>query len=568
VRPQLLTLSSSLLLLLSGVGCQESLTQDLSLSPEVRRPRRAAIIFFVDGLDVRCLERLLKESRLPNIQRVFAEGGCRVENAYSCLPTVTYANTVSLLTGRFPGRHGITGNAWFDRSTLAYRDYSNASDYVAVDQDYETPTLYELVLPAVSISTVCPTARGAARRFREPIANGLDWMWGRYMDVDHRSASRIVRVFQGANESGEWPLIQTYYFPGLDETGHRYGIESSQYESYVVHADELIGSIYGKIRDAGLMERTYFFLVSDHGHVEVPANRRIDLAERLANAAQPRILVSAERLPGWAPSRAGLLADADAVLLCADRYSFVFVGGRHDWAATPAAEDVEQWVDDFLIPVREGETESVERRRRVPEWIGLIAAKLPPNRLLLLSSDEETVVDLEDLAPGEPRAKTLGSESAAPVVVGDSSFSQPTPRDSHSVGSGPSIHPSTEPIHRDKRLQHELAVLLGSDRSGDIVVFAADNWAFRDRGASTHGSHLQTDRRIPCFVAGPGIAPHSRIAHGRIVDVTPTILDLLGYADRIPPDLDGVSLAPLLHAGGIDDRAAPPALRRVSPRDR
>ena len=37
--------------------------------------------------------------------------------AMSGLPTVTLANHTSILTGRYPGHHGILHNAWFDRAT-------------------------------------------------------------------------------------------------------------------------------------------------------------------------------------------------------------------------------------------------------------------------------------------------------------------------------------------------------------------------------------------------------------------------------------------------------------------
>ena len=36
--------------------------------------------------------------------------------AMASLPTVTLANHTSILTGRFPGHHGILHNAWYDRA--------------------------------------------------------------------------------------------------------------------------------------------------------------------------------------------------------------------------------------------------------------------------------------------------------------------------------------------------------------------------------------------------------------------------------------------------------------------
>jgi arylsulfatase A-like enzyme len=74
----------------------------------------------------------------------------------------------------------------------------------------------------------------------------------------------------------------------------------------------------------------------------------------------------------------------------------------------------------------------------------------------------------------------------------------------------------------------QIADLFDSPRAGDILAFAAADWSFSLWHAGGHGSALARDMRVSMFVSGPDLPPGSRITHARLVDVAPTILDLLG----------------------------------------
>ncbi len=119
-RPQIVQPLLLLLFLCVVIsGCQSNRPLRVQLSADVRRPERSAIVFFADGLDPRVVDAMMARDELPNIKRVFADGGVRVRNAIAAMPSNTYPNTVTLLTGQFPGHHGIMGNLWFDRRTPA-----------------------------------------------------------------------------------------------------------------------------------------------------------------------------------------------------------------------------------------------------------------------------------------------------------------------------------------------------------------------------------------------------------------------------------------------------------------
>ncbi len=91
-------------------------------------------------------------------------------------------------------------------------------------------------------------------------------------------------------------------------------------------------------------------------------------------------------------------------------------------------------------------------------------------------------------------------------------------------------------------LPAQILAYFRSKLAGDIAVFAAPSWDFNNINRAGHGGLRPEDMHVPVLLAGPGV-PNIRLKTARVVDVMPTLLDLLGR--RIPPDLDGQSLIPV-----------------------
>ena len=79
-----------------------------------------------------------------------------------------------------------------------------------------------------------------------------------------------------------------------------------------------------------------------------------------------------------------------------------------------------------------------------------------------------------------------------------------------------------------------------------IVVVAADHGeSLGDHGERDHGIFVyESVLRVPLIIRGPGISPRRVADVVRLVDVMPTVLDLLGVPR---PPLDGMSLVAALH---------------------
>ena len=106
------------------------------------------------------------------------------------------------------------------------------------------------------------------------------------------------------------------------------------------------------------------------------------------------------------------------------------------------------------------------------------------------------------------------------------------------------------------RLDDTLA-RLGLAKDALLVVTSDHGEGLGDHGETLHGFFVyQSTLRVPFLVRGPGIAPGTRLgATVRLVDVFPTVLDLLAVPAPSGARFDGRSLAPALR--GDQDAADP-----------
>ena len=96
-------------------------------------------------------------------------------------------------------------------------------------------------------------------------------------------------------------------------------------------------------------------------------------------------------------------------------------------------------------------------------------------------------------------------------------------------------------VHLDVNFGRLLSVV---DRGPTILIVLSDHGEGFDpeRGRIHHGGRLHEDLvRVPLLISGPGIRARDVVDPVSVVDVTPTLLDLVGLPS--PPGLDGRSFA-------------------------
>jgi arylsulfatase A-like enzyme len=139
----------------------------------------------------------------------------------------------------------------------------------------------------------------------------------------------------------------------------------------------------------------------------------------------------------------------------------------------------------------------------------------------------------------------------------------------HQIDVPPALLAAVDPggslaMHRYRALLRAidgaLASVIERTRDRAIVVFASDHGEALGedpRLLDTHGQVAYAPLvRVPLAIRVPGVAPGRRTDPVSLVDLAPTLLDLLGQPDTMGP-LDGVSLVPALLDAPASLRPAP-----------
>jgi predicted AlkP superfamily pyrophosphatase or phosphodiesterase len=217
--------------------------------------------------------------------------------AIAGLPTVTLANHTSILTGAYPGHHGILNNAWYDRATQQQIiTNSPATWHVAMDNiNPGTDSIHSAVLRTwpdeftASVNEPCDvdapySTFGFFRRGENPgippSADGLphvterfvrpskDYSWSSV--VDHMAIEQAVGIWDGhyRDQSYPRPRFMWVNFTLTDAAMHEGGPHSEMAAASVRDSDARIGEVMAAVERAGVFDETAFVLVADHGMEE------------------------------------------------------------------------------------------------------------------------------------------------------------------------------------------------------------------------------------------------------------------------------------------------------------
>ena len=276
------------------------------------RPRHV-VGFLLDGCNPNTLYRLAASGAAPNVARLMALGTAFRHGAMAGLPTVTLANHTSLLTGVYPGHHGILHNAWWDRRT---------GEVVTTNSPAAWPTAMQRLAPGVetlhqALHRAEPAAFSAA--VNEPADVGADFSTfdffrrgdippfphsieelphttarfaadlGDYRFntvIDHMAMEQAVGLWRGRYRGVAYPRPRFTWvgFQLTDAAFHAGGPRSQIGEAAVRDTDGRIGEILDAVERAGAFDDTAFVLVADHGMEETDPEVRGDWDAALAGA--------------------------------------------------------------------------------------------------------------------------------------------------------------------------------------------------------------------------------------------------------------------------------------------
>lgn len=279
------------------------------LDPDGARPDHV-VGFLMDGANANVLHDMVARGELPNLARLMGMGATMGHGAMSCTPTVTLANHTSILTGTYPGHHGILHNAWWDRAAREQVITNSPAHWMTSMErlDRGVETLFQAVERAFPGSTVVacnePCDTGAHHSVFDQMRNGeeidapprpediphstqrfvrpnKEYQWSTI--VDHHSVRQFEAIWSGEYRGRRWDLPRFTWvnFSLTDEASHEGGPYSDIAASAFRDTDARIGAVLEAVERAGVFDRTAFFVTADHGMQETDPNCTGNWAEAL-----------------------------------------------------------------------------------------------------------------------------------------------------------------------------------------------------------------------------------------------------------------------------------------------
>jgi predicted AlkP superfamily pyrophosphatase or phosphodiesterase len=270
------------------------------------------LVFSADAMVYEDLEYL---RTLPNYRKYLA-GGAEIKAVRSVYPTVTYPVHVSLVTGTYPDRHGVTSNHLFrpGENQLPwywYRSQVKGTDLfdVAKQKGLSTGSVFWPLTgnhPSIDYLVSSYWSQGTGDTVHDAFARtgansavleiidrhtGImkEWEYPSWDIFRINCACDIIRQFN--------PDLMLVHPFNIDHYRHHKGVFNEDVIKGIEETDVWIGQIMDAYKAAGTRpEEVSFFLISDHGQIDI--KRIININVLLADYG----LIRADKegdLPDW-----------------------------------------------------------------------------------------------------------------------------------------------------------------------------------------------------------------------------------------------------------------------------
>ncbi len=288
----------------------------------------------------------VREDLAPNLSAFAGEGVTFTRN-HPVFPTVTRINVASLVTGRYPGAHGLAGN------TVVMRDYDPSQVIEAMEPRLTdvadktdgvllVPTLADILCKHGQEFVAVGVGTSGNAYVQNPRAESLggatihpefclprnlhDELIERFGPWSEKSSPNVGQMEQGTRVLTEYvlaeraPSVALIWFSEPDSSNHKAGVGSALSNRALASADEQFRRIIEWLDSNGTLDDTDVIVVSDHGYATI--DQVVNLKGELRAAGFPEgdresdVLVAAngssalfyahqadpttvERLAGW-----------------------------------------------------------------------------------------------------------------------------------------------------------------------------------------------------------------------------------------------------------------------------
>ena len=194
---------------------------------------------------------------VPNLKALAARG-VRAKELIPSFPTLTFPNHYTLVTGLYPGHHGIVSNTMATPSMP--RKFSMSSNEVRNAAWFGGEPVWATAIRhnRRAMSMFWPGSEAA-------IGGVSPTRWWPF-DGSLPNEERVRRVIDWLSlPEGERPAFVSMYFQEVDHIGHVNGPDSPAVREAAAHLDAVLGQLVAGIDRLGLSDRVNIVVVSDHG---------------------------------------------------------------------------------------------------------------------------------------------------------------------------------------------------------------------------------------------------------------------------------------------------------------
>ena len=194
------------------------------------------VIVGLDGMGIFC-----KDTPTPRMDAIF-RGGATTLRALSLFPTISAQNWGAMLLGADPEVHGLTNGG------ISQREYTNKA----------LPSIFTTVRQAFPDAVLCSVSNW------EPINHGI---------IEHDIGAKLQTAENGEQTTQKIIACVKSRKPNLlfiqiddpDEAGHHYGYGTKGHLDCITNVDGMVGRIHDAYSEAGILDKTLFLVITDHG---------------------------------------------------------------------------------------------------------------------------------------------------------------------------------------------------------------------------------------------------------------------------------------------------------------
>ncbi|HTO03060.1 MAG TPA: alkaline phosphatase family protein, partial [Opitutus sp.] len=201
---------------------------------------------------------------MPNLQRLRREG-VAAQGLISVFPSNTFPSHYTLVTGLYPGQHGIINNEFFDPTNGKFFRYTQQSTV----RDSSWWKGEPIWVTAIRQGKLAATSFWVGS---EAAIGGVRPTYWKVFDAALPFETRLEEFVGWLKKPVEQrPALITFYLEETNGSGHRFGPHSPELVAAIKLVDSRVGELLQQCESLGLTPNVV--IVSDHGMTAVDPQR-------------------------------------------------------------------------------------------------------------------------------------------------------------------------------------------------------------------------------------------------------------------------------------------------------